>query len=170
MDMEPRPRIAVGIAVRNTYKESLRGVRKYHGLVIHKNRGFNADPDVQGLLGLIVAEMPQAVSGGRYMALLTYREEVTMIVLDHELGLQMIDLCLAADGAAEKCDTIDKGYGFGDLTYEIILYLESTAIVLLGPHIMVASPWRWRNFTRTSATRIGKPYYPLLCTRCSLKI
>ena len=165
---EPRPRIAVVVAVRNTYKNSLRGVRKYHGLVIHKNRGFNADPNVQGLLGLIVAEMPQAVRGGRYMALLTYREEVTMIVLDHNLGLQMIDVCLAADGAAKKCDTIDKGYGFGDLTYEIILYLESTAIML--PHIMVASPRRWWNFTRTSATRIGKPYYPLLCTRCSLKI
>ena len=43
---EPRPRIAVVVAVRNTYKNSLRGVRNYHGLVIHTKRGFNAVPDI----------------------------------------------------------------------------------------------------------------------------
>ena len=54
-DMEqPRPRIAVVIAVRNTYKNNLRGVWKYHELVIHTNRGFNADPDVHPLIGLVV--------------------------------------------------------------------------------------------------------------------
>jgi hypothetical protein len=116
------------------------GVRKYHGLVIHTKRVFDADPDVQPLIRLIAAEMPQEVSGGRYMAMLTYREEVAMIVLNQELGRRMVEVCLAADTAAEKCDTISKGYGFGDLSYEnyeIILHLESAAIVLLGPNIMV---------------------------------
>ena len=58
------------------------------------------------------------------MALLTYGEEVTMVVLDHELGRQMVDMCLAADAADEECNMIDKRYGFGDLTYEIILHLD----------------------------------------------
>ena len=106
-------------------------------MLVHNSRGFTADPDVQPLIGLIVAEMPQAVNGGRYMALLTYGEEVKMVVLDHELGRQLVDVCLVADATDEECLTIDKGYGFGDLTYEIILHLESTAVVLLEPYIMV---------------------------------
>ena len=104
------------------------------------------------------------------MALLTYGEEVTLVVLDHELGHQIVDVCLAADAADEECHTIDKGYGFGDLIYEIILHLESAAVVLLGPHIWWSSrrqesPHRWQSFTRTSANTMWGPYYPIPCMR-----
>ena len=133
--MEPRPRITVVIAGRNTYKNSLRGMRKYHGLVIHTDRGFNTV--VQPLIGVIIVEMLQTVSREGYMALFTYRKEVAMVMLEHKLGGRIIDVCLAANVAAGKCDTINKGYGFGDLTYEMILHWESATIALLGPHIMV---------------------------------
>ena len=80
----------------NNNKNGSGGERKYHGLLVHDNRGYFAAPDVQPLIGLVVAEMPQAVRGGRYMTLLTYGEEVTMVVLDLELGRQLVDLCRAA--------------------------------------------------------------------------
>jgi hypothetical protein len=127
--MEPRPRITVVITVCNTYKNSLRGVWKYHGLVIHTNRGFNTVLDVQPLIGVIIVEM--------LLGLFTYIQEVSMVVLNFEVGRRMIDMCLAADAAAGKCDTIDKGYGFGELTYEMILHLEFATIALSGLHIMV---------------------------------
>ena len=70
------------------------------------------------------------------MALFTYRKEVAIVVLDHKLGRRMIDVCLAANAAVGTWDTV-KGYGFGDLTYEMFLHLGSMTIALLGPHIMV---------------------------------
>ena len=72
--MEPRPRIAVVVAIRNTDKNSLRGVRKYHRLVIHTNRGFNAVPDVQPLIGVIVAEMPQSSERGKILGAVDLQE------------------------------------------------------------------------------------------------
>ena len=123
-----RPRIAVVLVTHNTERNSLRGVWKYRGLMVHTNRGFKAVPDVQPLIGVIVAEMPQAVSREGYMALLTHREEVAMIVLDYKTGRQMIDVCLAVDAETEKGDTIDEGHGVGDLMYEIALHLESATI------------------------------------------
>ena len=71
------------------------------------------------------------------MALLIYNDGLNMVVLDNELGRQMVDVCLAADKGDRMNNTIDKGYGFGDRAYEIIHHLESTTVVLLGPHIMV---------------------------------
>ena len=82
---EPRPRITMVIALLSANKDSLGGVRKYHGLLIYNNRGF-ADPAAQPLVGWIVAETPKALSGGRYMTLLIYKEGLNMVVLDHEVG------------------------------------------------------------------------------------
>jgi hypothetical protein len=76
------------------------------------------------------------VSGERYLALLTYRKEVAMVVLDHKLGRWIIDVCLAVDAATEKGDTINEGHGVGELTYEMAIHLESATIALLGPHVM----------------------------------
>ena len=49
----------------------------------------------------------------------------------------MIGVCYAADEANRMDDTANKGFGFGDRVYQIIHHLESAAVVLLGPHIMV---------------------------------
>ena len=49
----------------------------------------------------------------------------------------MIGVCYAADEANRMDDTANKGFGFGDRVHQIIHHLESTAVVLLGPHIMV---------------------------------
>ena len=149
--MEPGPKIAVVIAVRSTYKKSMRGVWKYHRLWIHTDRNLDTVPDVHPLIGMIIVEMPQTVSREGYMALFTYRKEVAIVVLDHELGHRMIDVCLAANAAVGTWDTV-KGYGFGDLTYEMFLHLGSMTIALLRPHIM-----------RTSTTRMGEHYYRLPC-------
>ena len=71
------------------------------------------------------------------MTLLVYKEGLTMIMLDHVLGRRMIDMCHAADTADRMDNTIEKGYGFGDRVNEIVRHLESTAVVLLGPHNML---------------------------------
>ena len=111
-------------------------------MVIHTNRGFNDVLDVHPLIGVIVAEMPQVVSEEGYM-----------------LGRQMIDVCLAADAAAEKHDTIIKG--FGDVTYEMVLHLESAAIALLGPHVMVEQ--QAEAVSTDFQSKDGKPYCRLPC-------
>ena len=71
--------------------------------------------------------MPQMASREGYMVLFTYRKEVAIVVLDHELGHRMIDVCLAANAAVGTWDTV-KGNGFGDLTYEMFLHLGSMTI------------------------------------------
>ena len=106
MIKEPMPRISVVIAVMTADKTSLGGVRKYRRLLIYNNRGFAADTADQPLLGWIVADTPKPVSGGRYMALLIYKEVLNMVVLDHELGRRMVE-----DAADRLDNTLDKGYG-----------------------------------------------------------
>ena len=75
------PRIAVVVVTYNTERNSLRGVRRYHGL-IHTNKSSKAVRNVQPRIGMISATMPQAVYGEGYMILLTYGKEVAMIVSD----------------------------------------------------------------------------------------
>ena len=89
------------------------------------------------------------------MALLVYKEGLNMVMLGQVLGRRMIDVCRAADETNRMDDTIDKGFGFGNRVYEIVHHLESTKVVLLGPHNMVeqqamACPRRWKNSTRSS--------------------
>ena len=115
------------IVVLTADKTSLGGMRTYPGMLIYNNRGLAADLANQPLLGWIVAVTPKAVSGGRYMALMIYKEGLNMVVLDHKLDRQMVDMCLAADAADRMDNTINKGYEFGDRAYEIVHHLESTA-------------------------------------------
>ena len=70
---------------------------------------FTLDQADKPLLGWVVAETPQAVTRGRYMALLVYREGLNMIMQDQVLGRRMIDVCHAAESADRMDSTIDKG-------------------------------------------------------------
>ena len=62
---EPRPRVAVVVAVLTANKDSIGERRKYHGLLVYHNRDFATDQADEPLLGWIVAETPHAVSRGR---------------------------------------------------------------------------------------------------------
>ena len=70
---------------------------------------------------------------GRYMALLIYRKEINMVMIDHVLGHQMIDMIQAAG----TVDMIDEESNYGDRVYETVHQFPNTAWVLLGPHNMV---------------------------------
>ena len=59
-----KPRIAVAIAVMNGGETGHKSVNKYHGLLIHSNRGFVAVPAVHVVLGLIVTGYHQAETDG----------------------------------------------------------------------------------------------------------
>ena len=47
------------VAVLTANRDSLGGIRKYHGLLVYNNRDFTTDPDNNPLLGWIVAETPR---------------------------------------------------------------------------------------------------------------
>ena len=49
-----KPRIAVAIAVMNADETKHKIVKNYHGLLVHRNKGFGAVPAVHPMLGLIV--------------------------------------------------------------------------------------------------------------------
>ena len=59
---------------------------------------------------------------------------VTTVMLDPGLGHQVINTCLSVDAPDDGSDMIDKGHGFGDRIYEILLHLQSKTMALLGPH------------------------------------
>jgi hypothetical protein len=86
------------------------------------------------MIGMIIVEMPQMGSREEYMALSTYIEEATMVVLDHELVRQIIEV-------------INKGYDFGDLSYEMFLHFtwDHTS---WWSNKREASLQRWQTFMR----------------------
>ena len=49
-----KPRIAVEITVMNGDETKHKIVKNYHGLLVHRNKGFGAVPAVHPMLGLIV--------------------------------------------------------------------------------------------------------------------
>ena len=104
---ETRPRVAVGVAVLTANKDSMGEMRKYNGLLVYNNRDFAKGPADKPLLGWVIAETPQAVRRGRYMALLVYKERLNMIILGHELGRRIIYVCHAADETNNFGNTID---------------------------------------------------------------
>ena len=59
---------------------------------------------------------------------------VTTVMLDPGLGHQVINTCLSVDAPDDGSDMIDKGHGFGDRIYKILLHLQSKTMALLGPH------------------------------------
>ena len=115
LGMEPRPRIAVEVVTHNTERDSLRGLRRYHGLMIHTKKSSEAARNSQPLIGMVIAEPPQVLCGEGYMILLTYSKEVAMIVVDSETGCQIMDICMAVDAATEIGDTIDEEHDTGDM-------------------------------------------------------
>ena len=106
-------------------------------MLVYHNKDFATDPTDRPILGWIVAETPQAMIGGKLMAVLIYKEGLNMVILDQAMGEQMIGVCHAADVANRVVDTVDRGFGFGDRVCKIVHQLESTVMVLVGPHNMV---------------------------------
>ena len=104
MTEEPKPRIAVAIAELIHSKNNLEHMRQYHGLLVYNDRGIITDQTEEPLVGWIIAETPRAMDGGRYIALLIYRKEINMVIIDHILGHQMIETIQEAG----TVDIIDK--------------------------------------------------------------
>ena len=100
-------RVTVVVAVLTANKDSMGEMRKYNGLLVYNNRDFAKGPADKPLLGWVIAETPQAVRRGRYMALLVYKEGLNMIILGHELGRRIIYVCHAADETNNFENTID---------------------------------------------------------------
>ena len=86
-------------------------------MLVYNNGDFARDPADKPMLGWVVAAMLQAVSRGTYMALLVYKEGLSLIMLGQVLGRKMINVCHAANEANKKDASIDKGFGFGDRVY-----------------------------------------------------
>ena len=72
---------------------------------------------------MIIVDLPQAVRGEQYMMRLIYNMEEAMIVLDHEMGCHMMDLCREMDAATEIDGMSDEDHDMGDRIYELILHL-----------------------------------------------
>ena len=88
--MEPRIRIAGIVVPYITERGSPKWVRRYHGLMIHTKKSSMASRNAQPLIGMIIAELLQAVCGEQYMMRLTYSKKEAMIILDYETGCQMV--------------------------------------------------------------------------------
>ena len=60
-----------------------------------------------------------------------------MVIIDQAMGEEMIEVCQAAEVANRVANTVVKGFGFGDRVHKLLQQLESTDIVLFGPHHMM---------------------------------
>ena len=91
---------------------------------------------------------------------------VTTVMLDPGLGHQVINTCLSVDAPDDGSDMIDKGHGFGDRIYKILLHLQSKTMALLdtpGQNTRLQTyPGQWWSLTRTFAATVG-PYSPPRC-------
>jgi hypothetical protein len=88
-------------------------------------------------LGWIIAQIPQAVTGGKFMTLVFYKEGLNMVIIDQAMAEQMIEVCHTAEVANRVANTVVKGFGFGDRVHKLLQQLESTDMVLLVPHHMM---------------------------------
>ena len=80
--------------------------KKYQGLLVYNDESFATDTDEGPLLGWIVATTPQTASGGEYVALLDYNEDLTITMLEHRLGHQMIDVGHATNTGDKVCEIV----------------------------------------------------------------
>ena len=69
--------------------------------MIHTKKSSKATQNARPLIGMIIAGLPQAVRGERYMMMLTYSQKEAMIILDYKTGCQMMDVCREVDAATE---------------------------------------------------------------------
>ena len=89
------------------------------------------------LVGWIVAETTRVRNRGSYMALLTYNKDIHMIMIDHAIGNQMIDVVLTASTADnDMCQEENNDYG--EQVYETACRLAATTLVLVGPDSIIA--------------------------------
>ena len=69
------------------------------------------------------------------MALLTYKKDIHMIMINHVIGNQMIDVVSTAS-------TVDmyqeENNDYGDQVYETACRLAATTLVLVGPDSIIA--------------------------------
>ena len=76
-----------------TYEKNNMGhMRQYQGLLAYNNSGIQRNKIEEPLVGWIVVETTRARHGGSYMALLTYKKNIHMVMIDHAIGNQMIDV------------------------------------------------------------------------------
>ena len=70
------------------------------------------------------------------MAMLTYKKDIHMVMIDHAIGNQMIDIIQTAV-TVDMCQ--DEKNDYGDKVYETTCQLAATTLVFLGPYSIVMS-------------------------------
>lgn len=71
------------------------------------------------------------------MVLLVYRRGMNMVLMGQVQGRLMIDICHDAIEANNMEEMPNKGFGFGDRIFELYQQLETTEVMLMGPHHIV---------------------------------
>ena len=102
------------------------------------------------------------------MALLTYKKDIDMVMIDHVIGNQMIDVVHTA-GTADLCQ--DENDDYGEQVYETACQLAATT---LGPdsiveHQAMSAPMEMATLYKTFRVH-GGPLWTMLPTTISVEI
>jgi hypothetical protein len=92
-----KPRIAGAIAALIHSKNGLNHMKQYNGLLVYIDRDIISAQTEEALVGWIIAKTTRTMDGGWYIALLIYREEINIVMIDQVVGHRMIDTILAAN-------------------------------------------------------------------------
>ena len=124
---ESGPRKAVTVVVLTATRDNHIGrLMEYNGLLVYRDGDSTTSPTDRPILGWIIASIPRAVSGGRFMVLMFYKEGLNMAIIDKEMGEQMLELCHTAKVANRVANTVVKGFGFGDRVNKLLQQLVTT--------------------------------------------
>ena len=105
------------------------------------------------------------------MALLTYKKDIYMIMIDHAIGNQMIDVVQTAS-TVDMCQ--EENTDYGEQVYETACRLAATTLVLVGPdsiiaHQAMSAPMDMATLYETFRMH-GGPFWSMLTPHYQLAI